>query len=138
MLTKLNAIFISLLSLFILILKLEQWMGERVDLNEIKIQNQTPRIQVNMDEPRCERRDQQLLEQKRSEKDRRVQREKKTARRILQEAIKYRRFSGSCSHRNKNGLAADKMKIKLREVKLKADQPNKSPCLRREHRVEED
>ncbi|CAF1946261.1 hypothetical protein HID58_073969 [Brassica napus] len=61
-----------------------------------------------------------------------VQREKKTARRILQETIKYRRFSGSCSHRNKNGSSADKMKIKLREVKLKADQPNKSPCLRRE------
>ncbi|EOA16865.1 hypothetical protein CARUB_v10005090mg [Capsella rubella] len=94
----------------------------------------TPRIQVNRDKQRCERRDQRLLEQKpkRSEQDVEVK-AKKTSRR-----------TGTGSYGKEDSVILghtvtkstnqwEKLKeVKLREVKLKADQQRKSMYLKRE------
>ncbi|CAH2078592.1 unnamed protein product [Thlaspi arvense] len=92
----------------------------------------TPRIQVNRDKQRFERRDQRLLEQKpkRSEQDAEIK------------AKKSARSTGSSSREDsvipcptvtKPAHQWQKLKeIKLKEVKLKADQQRKSLYLRRE------
>ncbi|KAF8097460.1 hypothetical protein N665_0289s0048 [Sinapis alba] len=94
----------------------------------------TPRIQVNRDKQRCERRDHRLLEQKpkRTEQDAEV----KTKR-------PWRRTgTGSYSRKDSVILGQTESKpahqwqklkdVKLREMKLKADQQRKSMYLRRE------
>ncbi|ESQ55500.1 hypothetical protein EUTSA_v10027385mg [Eutrema salsugineum] len=94
----------------------------------------TPRIQVNRDKQRCERRDQRLLEQKpkRSEQDAEVK-AKKSARRTGTGTYS-REDSVILGHTvTKTAHQWEKLKeIKLREVKLKADQQRKSLYLRRE------
>ncbi|CAH8276120.1 unnamed protein product [Arabidopsis lyrata] len=94
----------------------------------------TPRIQVNKDKQRCERRDQRLLEQKpkRSEQDAEVK-VKKPARRTGTGSYN-REDSVNLGHTvTKPAHQWQKLKeVKLREVKLKADQQRKSLYLKRE------
>ncbi|KAL1224767.1 Transcription repressor OFP5 [Cardamine amara subsp. amara] len=94
----------------------------------------TPRIQVNRDKQGCERRDQRLLEQnpKRSEQGAEVK------------AKNPARKTGTGSYNREDSVKLDHTvtkpahqwqrlkEIKLREVKLKADQQRKSLYLRRE------
>ncbi|KAG2243537.1 hypothetical protein Bca52824_094611 [Brassica carinata] len=94
----------------------------------------TPRIQMNRDKQRCERRDHRLLEQKpkRPEQDADVK-TKKTGRRTG--AGSYSREDSVILGHNESKPAHQWQKlkdIKLREVKLKADQQRKSMHLRRE------
>ncbi|VVB12541.1 unnamed protein product [Arabis nemorensis] len=94
----------------------------------------TPRIQVNRDKQRCERRDQRLLEQKpkRSEQDAKVKAKKPATR---TGTISYgREDSVVLGHtETKPAPQWQKLKeIKLREVKLKADQQRKSLYIKRE------
>lgn len=94
----------------------------------------TPRIQVNRDKQRCERRDQRLLEQKpkKSEQDVEVK-VKKPVRRTGTGSYS-REDSVVLGHtETKPAHQWQKLKeIKLREVKLKADQQRKSMYLKRE------
>ncbi|CAA7059818.1 unnamed protein product [Microthlaspi erraticum] len=92
----------------------------------------TPRIQANRDKQRCERRDQRLLEQKpkRSEQEAEVK-AKKPARRTgtgnSEDSVIPDHTETKPAHQ------WQKLKeIKLREVKLKADQQRKSMYLKRE------
>ncbi|KAJ4899915.1 Transcription repressor OFP5 [Raphanus sativus] len=84
----------------------------------------TPRVHVNRDKQRCERRDQKLLEQKpkRPEQDAEVKM-KKTARRTRTSNSRETLVAHQWQHLKE---------IKLREVKLKADKQRKSMYLRRE------
>ncbi|KAG7542315.1 Ovate protein family C-terminal [Arabidopsis thaliana x Arabidopsis arenosa] len=88
----------------------------------------TPRIHVNRDKQRCERRDQRLLEQKpkRSEQDAEVK-VKKPSRRTGTDSEILGHTVTKPAHQ------WQKLKeVKLREVKLKADQQRKSLYLKRE------
>ncbi|KAF8115108.1 hypothetical protein N665_0030s0143 [Sinapis alba] len=80
----------------------------------------TPRIQVNRDKKRCERRDQKLLKQKpkRSEQESEVKVQKAATR--------------TCTRSYSREDFVKLKEIKLREVKLKADQQRKSMYLSRE------
>ncbi|CAN8325198.1 unnamed protein product [Cochlearia groenlandica] len=91
----------------------------------------TPRIQVNRDKQRCERRDQRLLEQKpkMSEQD-----EKGKAKQSVRSTGSYSREDSVIRGRTIAKPAHQWQKLKeiiLREVKLKADQQRKSMYLRR-------
>lgn len=84
----------------------------------------TPRVQMNRDKQRCERRDQKLLEQKpkRPEQDAEVKM-KKPARRTGTSNSRETLVAHQWQHLKET---------KLREVKLKADKQRKSMYLRRE------
>ncbi|XP_010434489.1 PREDICTED: transcription repressor OFP5-like [Camelina sativa] len=94
----------------------------------------TPRIQVNRDKQRCERRDQRLLEQKpkRSEQDVEVK-AKKPARRTGTGSYNKEDSMSLGQTVTKSAPQWQKLKeVKLKEVKLKADQQRKSMYLKRE------
>ncbi|KFK28564.1 hypothetical protein AALP_AA7G012700 [Arabis alpina] len=121
--------------------KVRDFQRERRGFSEVEAMDKdkgtvimTPRIQVKRDKQRCERRDQRLLEQKpkRSEQDAKVK-AKKPARR-----------TGTINYSREDPVVLDhtetkpvpqwqKLKeIKLREVKLKADEQRKSLYIKRE------